>query len=71
MAELKSQPNSLPTRKILAVIIAGAVMGAVQSGLSLLWPDHPFAPLMEDFSVWIQWGVMAFAGYMTKERAGV
>ena len=71
MTELKNQPTKLPTRKILAVIVAGAVVGGVQSGLAVIWPDHPFAPIMADFDVWVQYGVMALAGYLTKERADV
>ena len=65
---LKTQPTKMPTRKIAAVIISGALLGAVQSGLDLLWPDHPFAPLMEQFDIWIQMGVMVAAGYMVKDR---
>lgn len=66
---LQDQPTRLPTRKILAVIVSGAVLGAVQSALNLLWPDHPFAPIMDQADIWIQAGVMALAGYMTRERA--
>lgn len=68
MTELKDQPTSFPTRKILAVIVSGAVVGALQSGLNLFWPDHPFSYLMQDFDIWVQWGVMALAGYITRER---
>lgn len=66
MTELKDHHNALPTRKILAVIISGAVVGALQTGLALLWPDHPFTPLMADIGVWVQWGVMVTAGYVTR-----
>jgi hypothetical protein len=71
MSELKNQPTKFPTRKILAVIIAGALVGGLQSALQLLWPDHPFSPLMQDIDLWVQYGVMALAGYMTKERGDV
>ena len=66
MTELKTKRNKIPTRKILAVIIAGAVVGGLQSGLQLLWPDHPFAPLMEDLDFWVQMGVMFIAGVLTR-----
>lgn len=66
---LQNQPTAAPTRKIAAVIIAGMVVGGVQSALNIFWPDHPFAPIMQDLDLWIQTGVMILAGYMTKEKA--
>jgi hypothetical protein len=71
MTEVEKQPTALPTRKILAVIVSGAVLGAVNSALDLFWPDHPLAVLMGDLDIWIQWGVMALAGYYTRERVDV
>jgi hypothetical protein len=68
MTQLKTQPNRFPTRKILAVIVSGAILGALQSGLNLLWPDHPFAGVFQDLDIWIQTGVMILAGYLTKDR---
>lgn len=68
MAELKTQPTKLPTRKILAVIFSGAILGAAQSALSLFWPDHPFAPFMQEVDIWLQGIIMVMAGYFTKER---
>jgi len=70
MTKLVVQKSVRPTRKIFAVIVAGAVIGGVQAGLSTFWPDHPFAPMMEELDSWIQFTVMAIAGYMTKESAG-
>lgn len=67
MTQLKNAPSKLPTRKILAVIIAGAVVGGTQSGLDLLWPDHPFATVLSELDVWVQAGVMIAAGYMTRD----
>jgi len=71
MTELKTQSSKLPTRKILAVIVAGMVVGGLQSGLNLLWPDHPFAPIMQDLDLWVQTGVMIVAGYMVKDKQDV
>ena len=71
MTKLVKQPTSFPVRKVLAVIVAGAVVGGIQSGLNLVWPDHPFAELLEQVDIWVQYAVMAFAGYMTKEKANV
>jgi hypothetical protein len=65
---LQTQPTRLPTRKITAVILSGAVMGALQSGLALVWPDHPFAPVMDQIDIWVQTAVMAAVGYMVRER---
>lgn len=66
--KLKSQASTMPTRKIMAVIISGAVLGGIEAGLDLLWPAHPFAPLMEQFGLWVQAGVMIAAGYLVKDR---
>lgn len=60
------QASPAPVRKILAVIVSGMVIGAIQSGLNLVWPDHPFATMLEQADIWIQFAVMALAGYMTK-----
>lgn len=68
MAELKTQTTKLPTRKILAVIVSGAVLGAGQSALKIFWPDHPFAPFLQDIDVWLQGVIMVLAGYLTKDR---
>lgn len=65
---LVKQPSKLPTRKIMAVILSGMILGAIQSLLKMFWPDHPFAPYMEDIDVWLQGLIMIMAGYMTKER---
>lgn len=65
---LVNQPTYRPTRKIMAIIIAGAVAGAVNQALAIFWPDHPFAPIMDDFEIWVQMGIMVIAGYMTKEK---
>ena len=71
MADLVKQPSAFPVRKIMAVIVSGAVVGGIQSGLNLVWPDHPFADLLNQVDIWVQYAVMALAGYMTKEKANV
>lgn len=67
--QLYDQPTAWPTRKIAAVLISGAILGAVQSALQLFWPDHPFTGLMDQFDIWIQTAVMFGFGYMVKERS--
>lgn len=69
MMTLQNQPTAWPTRKIAAVLISGAILGAVQSGLQLFWPDHPFSELMTQFDVWIQTAVMFGFGYMVREKS--
>lgn len=69
MANLTKQKTPFPTRKILAVIISGAILGGLQSALTIFWPDHPFEALAEDLDIWIQAGVMALAGYFVQEKA--
>lgn len=68
MSDYKDQPTSYPTRKILAVIVSGMIIGAMQSLLNLFWPDHPFYGLMEELDIWVQALVMVVAGYMVRER---
>lgn len=65
---LTNQQSKLPNRKIAAVIISGMIIGGAQSALQLLWPEHPFAGVMDQLDMWIQAGVMIAAGYMTRER---
>lgn len=67
---LVTRNSPLPTRKIFAVIVAGMVVGGVQAGLKLLWPDHPFGEVLENLDVWIQGAVMIAAGYMTRDKEG-
>ena len=65
---LVSQVSRIPTRKIMAVIISGMLVGGLQSALHLFWPDHPFAPYMEYVDVWFQGMIMVLAGYATREK---
>lgn len=66
---LKTQPTASPTRKMLAVILAGMVMGTIQAVLKEYWPDHPFAPMLAQWDVAIQTAAMIAAGYFTRDRA--
>lgn len=68
MTKLVNQPTKFPTRKLMAVIIAGMVIGGLQAGLGFIWPEESFTPLLEKLDIWVQAGVMMAAGYMTKER---
>lgn len=65
---LVEQASRFPTRKIFAVIVSGMILGGVQSGLLLIWPDHPLTPFMEDVDIWLQGIVMIAAGYFTREK---
>jgi len=66
---LVNQKTKFPTRKLLAVIVSGAIIGGVQAGLQFVWPDHPFMVLLEQADIWIQAGVMALSGYLVRERS--
>jgi hypothetical protein len=68
---LVNQPSFLPTRKMMAVIISGAIMGAVNQLLNIYWPEHPFIDLLDDVEIWLQMGIMVVAGYMTQEKVNV
>ena len=69
MTKLVNQPSAWPTRKLWAVIIAGMAVSGIRAALSVLWPDHPFEPFLVELGPWIQTGVMALAGYMTRNEA--
>ena len=66
---LVEQSTKWPIRKVWAVIIAGAVIGGVQSALGFVPGGKDFIPFVEEFDVWIQLGVMSLAGYFVKEKA--
>lgn len=65
---LINQPSKWPMRKILAVVISGAIIGAISNTLDVFWVDHPFAEYYEGWDQWLQLLIMSWAGYMTKER---
>lgn len=69
MTRLIDQPTKLPTRKLLAVVIAGAVTGIAQSLLATFLPDFAAGALVDQLGIWVQTGVMVAAGYLTRERA--
>jgi len=65
---LTTQPTKWPTRKIAAVIIAGAVTGGAQAALGIFAPDWPATEFLQQVDIAVQTGVMVLAGYFTKER---
>lgn len=66
---LIDQPTKWPTRKLMAVIIAGAVTGALQSVAGAFLPDLPLTEMLAQVDTWVQLGVMTLAGYMARDRA--
>ena len=64
---LVKQPTAGPTRKMWAVILTGIIMGAIMTVTKEYAPD--MADDVAGLEVWINAGVMAFAGYWTKDRA--
>jgi hypothetical protein len=69
MPDLKNQPTAWPTRKLWAVIIAGMIVSGIRAGLGEVWPDHPLEPFLVEMGPWLQTGIMALAGYMTRNKA--
>jgi hypothetical protein len=71
MAELKNQPTAWPTRKLWAVILAGMVVSGFRSGLGEVSPGlaEQLEPLLVEAGPWLQTGLMAAAGYFTRNRA--
>ena len=64
---LVKQSTAGPTRKMWAVILSGIIMGAVTSVTKEYAPD--MAADVAGLEVWINAGVMAVAGYWTRDRA--
>ena len=63
------QPTARPTRKMLAVIIAGIFAAAVQTALVRAFPGYAFAEVIDSIDYLAQGLVMAAAGYFTRERS--
>lgn len=66
---LVSQPDLAPTRKLWAVIISGIIMSVARSLLVTYAPDLPADDVLLQLAPYVQVGVMAAAGYMTRNRA--
>ena len=66
---LINQPGPKPTRKMWAVLIAAAIVGAVRAVLAVLLPDLDPGPAVEIVRPFIEGGLICLAGYMTRERA--
>lgn len=66
---LVNQPTSAPTRKMTAVIVAGALTAILQTVIAKYLPDFPATQFLADFDVWAQAVVMMAFGYFTKERS--
>lgn len=77
MPDLVTQKSWIPTRKMMAVIITGAIMGAMRAAAGIFFPDSPVMALVDslDNSVlaWVDYALTALpmivAGWLTKERA--
>ncbi len=65
---LVQQPTARPTRKWIAMILAGMIVGGVNTFLNAFWPGHPFAPLMQDFGMYVQLGILGVVTYFTRNR---
>ena len=68
---LVTQNSAGPTRKLMAMIISGAILGAGQTALRIIWPDNPFAPFLADVDIWLQGAIMIMFGYFTRNRESV
>lgn len=66
---LANQPSWHPTRKLVGMMVSGAIMGMAQTLLRHYWPDHPFAPFMQDIDLWLQGAVMIAVGYFTRNKS--
>lgn len=68
MPDLRNQPTPLPTRKVSAAGIAGALTAALIAGVNYIWPGFgdQLAPIAGPA---ITAGVAFVAAYLTRERA--
>jgi hypothetical protein len=68
MPDLRNQPTSLPTRKVSAAGIAGALTAALIAGVNFIWPGFgdQLAPIAGPA---ITAAVAFVAAYLTRERA--
>lgn len=63
------QPTMKPTRKMAAVIVAGAASGAIMAAVQLFVPWLPVAETAAVVDAAVVALVMTAAGYWTRERA--
>ncbi|TPE42928.1 hypothetical protein [Amaricoccus solimangrovi] len=66
---LVDQPSAAPTRKLWAVILSGMVISVLRTLLTTYAPELPAEDLLAQLGPYVQLGVMAAAGYLTRERA--
>lgn len=77
MTDLVTQKSWVPTRKMLAVIITGAIMGALRAAAGIFFPDSALMVLLDELDAsiltWVDYALtavpMIIAGWLTKERA--
>ena len=66
-----NQPSAMPTRKLWAVIVAGAVMGGIQAGLTFVMPEAGITQLISDFEPVVYGGVMVISGWFASDNVNV
>jgi hypothetical protein len=66
---LVDQPTLAPTRKLIAMIIAGAVMGVFQTLMVQFFPDADLSAVLPHIGVWVNGAAMIVVGYFTRNRA--
>ena len=65
---LVKQSSVMPTRKMMAVILSGAIIGGVRAALDIVWPDHPLDASFQEFGTAITAVIMVASGYFVKDR---
>lgn len=71
MSQLVKQKTWWPTRKLMAMIISGAILGVIQSLLRSFWPDNPLMEYFPDIDIWLQGAIMIAFGYVTRNKEDV
>jgi hypothetical protein len=65
MTQLVNQPTAAPSRKMSAVIVAGAVTSVINVLMMRYVPDFT----TPEVQVLVQTGIMWLAGYMVRDHA--
>lgn len=70
---LKDQPTAKPTKKVIAMSIAGAITAGIVTAVNAIAPNFPIVEVMAQAEPWVQSGaasavtlVAAFAGAYLK-----
>lgn len=68
---LVDQPSKMPTRKMIAMMIAFVVTNVVKGLLEMYFPDTDFTSFLLQFNVYIEAMIIFATGYFVRNRSVV